>query len=240
MKKLIFNLYFFIFISCSSQKGDNVIVTINNKGNFYFKNDKLMAITSFKNDSISFKYKDTLLLKIEKYKADKLINEASFIYDLNNKISDDYIFPEDYYNYYEKFYTRIPYKNKYKLLDRDFVYIDTILDEVQDWKKYSNNKKKIEIFEFNLNENVRMLNAKFSPFIYGTTLKKLKLYVVDNFLIEMDANLIEEPGGEIIYYKKYYKYDKAGRLSSCKTINSLSGEIEDEDKIDYKEWCVYP
>ncbi|OXE97410.1 hypothetical protein B0A64_23370 [Flavobacterium araucananum] len=195
-----------------------------------------MAVTSSKNDSVSFKYRDTLLIKVEKYKSHKLISEADFIYDSNNKISDDYTFSEDYYNYYEKIYTRIPYENKYKLLDRDFVYIDAVLDEVQDWKKYSTNNKKTKTFEFKLNKNVRMLNAKFSPFIYGTIIKNLKLYVVDNFLVEIDATLIEEPNGETLFYKKYYQYDKVGRLSSSKTVNILSGELEDQDKIEYREW----
>ncbi|WP_456311933.1 hypothetical protein [Pseudomonas shirazensis] len=236
MKKLFLIVFFFMFISCSPQDNNNVIVTINNISNYYFKKEKLIAITSAKNDSISFKYKDTLLLKIEKYKVSKLVSEANLVYDPNNKISDDYTFSEDYYDYYEKFYTRIPYKNKYKLLDRDFVYIDTVLEEIHDWKKYCNKKKQKKIFEFKLDQNVRMLNAKFSPFIYGTILKNLKLYVENNYLIEIEAILSEEPDGENIYYKKHYEYDKTGRLISSKTINISSGEIEDEEKIEYRKW----
>ncbi|MBF4516161.1 hypothetical protein IRZ71_07405 [Flavobacterium sp. ANB] len=236
MTKLFLIIFLFMFISCSPQDCNNVVVTINNTGNYYFKKEKLMAITSAKNDSISLKYKDTLLIKVEKYKVGKLVSEANFLYDSNNKISDDYIFSEDYHDYFEKFYTRIPYKNKYKLLDRDFVYIDNVLDEVQDWKKYCNDKKEIEIFEFKLDENVRMLNAKFSPFIYGTMLKNIKLHVANNFLVEIEAILIEEPDGETIYYKRYYDYDKTGRLISSKTINSNSGQIEDQEKIEYRKW----
>ena len=236
MKKLFLIVFFFMFISCSSQDGNNVRVTINNISNYYFKKEKLMAITSAKNDSVSFKYKDTLLLKIEKYKVSKLFSEANLVYDPNNKISDDYTFSEDYYDYYEKFHTRIPYKNKYKLLDLDFVYIDNVLDEIPDWKKYCNDKKSIKVFEFKLSKNVRMLNAKFSPFAYGTIIKNLKLYVVNNFLVQIDATLLEEPGGETVRYKKSYKYDKAGRLSSSKTVNIISGKIEDQNKIQYREW----
>lgn len=236
MKKLTLIIFLFTSIGCSSQYENNVIVTINTKQKYYFKKEKLVAITLSKKDSISFKYKDTLLLKVEKYEESKLKSEANFIYDSNNKIKDSYIFLEDYYDYYEKFYTKIPYKNKYKLLDRDFVYIDSILDEVKDWKKYSNNKKTTKIFEFKLDKNVRMLNAKFSPFIYGTVLKNLKLHVKNNFLVEIDAVLIEKPDGETMYYKKYFEYDKAGRLSSSKTINFISGEIEDRQKIEYKSW----
>ena len=176
------------------------------------------------------------MLKIEKYKVSKLVSEDNLVYDSNNKISDDYTFSGDYYDYYEKFYTRIPYKNKYKLLDRDFVYIDTVLEEIHDWKKYCNNKKQKKIFEFKLDQNVRMLNAKFSPFIYGTILKNLKLYVANNYLVEIEAILSEEPDGENIFYKKYYEYDKIGRLISSKTINISSGEIEDQEKIEYRKW----
>ncbi|AYN03083.1 hypothetical protein EAG11_02020 [Flavobacterium sp. 140616W15] len=240
MNKLFLIGFLFIFMSCKAQDSNNVIITINSKNNYYFKKEKLTAIALSKNDSISFKYKDTLLLKVEKYKMNKLISQANFIYDSNNKISNDYIFSEDYYDYYEKFHTRIPYKNEYKLLDRDFVYIDTVLDQIEDWKKYCNNKSEKKIFEFKLNENVRMLNAKFSPFVYGTILKNLKLYVTDNLLIEIDAILIEEPNGEKIYYKKYFEYDKEGRLSSSKTVNATSGKIESQDKIEYRKWFVSP
>lgn len=240
MRKLFLIVFFFMFISCNAQVYNNVIVTINNRDNYYFEKEKLMAIVLSKNDSILLKYKDTLLLKVEKYKTGKLISEANFIYDLKGKISEDYLFTEDYYDYYEKFNTRVPYYNKYKLLDRDFVYIDAVLDEIKDWKKYCTNKKATKTFEFKLNKNVRMLNAKFSPFIYGTILKNLKLYVADNFLIEVDAVLIEEPDGETMYYKKYYEYDKVGRLISSKTVNVISGQIEDQDKIEYREWLVFP
>lgn len=237
MKNLFVNTIFFMLIGCcSAQNRNNIIITINNRNKYYFKNENLIARTSSKNDSICFKYKDTILINVQKYKAHKLISEANFIYDPNNKIADNYIFPEDYYDYYEKFYTRIPYKNKYKLLDQDFIYIDAVLDEIPDWKKYYNTKKTTKVFEFKLSKNVRMLNAKFSPFIYGTTIKDLKLYVVNNFLIEIDATFLEEPGGETIQYKKKYKYDKAGRLSSSETINVISGEIENQNKIEYKEW----
>lgn len=222
-------------MGCKAQDSSHVIVKLNNRNNYYFDKEKLMSIVSSKNDSISFTYRDSLILKIEKYKTGKLISYVNFVYDVNNNISDNFIFPEDYYDYFEKFYTRVPYTNKYKLLDRDFVYIDAVLD--QDRKKYYSNKKEAtKIFEFNLDKNVRMLNAKFSPFAYGTILKKIKLYVVNNFLVELDATLVEEPNGEIIYYKKHYEYDKEGRLSSSKTINVISGEIEDQDKIEYKEW----
>ncbi|WP_123774037.1 hypothetical protein [[Flexibacter] sp. ATCC 35103] len=191
-----------------------------------------MAVVSSKKDSVSFTYRDSLILKIEKHKTGRLISYVNFVYDVNNNISDNFIFPEDYYDYFEKFYARVLYTNKYKLLDRDFVYIDAVLD--QEKKKYYS--KETKIFEFNLDKNVRMLNAKFSPFAYGTILKKIKLYVVNNFLVELDAMLVEEPNGEIIYYKKHYEYDKEGRLSSSKTINVISGEIEDQDKIEYKAW----
>jgi hypothetical protein len=232
MRGLLFIAY---FLTCSCNAQDhNIKITINSKNKYYFNKEKLTAISS-KKDSVSFTYRDSLILKIEKHKAGKLISEANFVYDVNNRISDDFVFSEDYYDYFEKFYTRVPFTNKYKLLDRDFVYIDAVLD--QDSKKYYSNKKEAtKIFEFNLNKNVRMLNAKFSPFAYGTILKKIKLYVVNNFLVELDATLVEEPNGEIIYYKKNYEYDKEGRLSSSKTINVISGEIEDQDKIEYKEW----
>lgn len=239
MKKLLVITFFLMFMSCYAQEINNVVVTINNRGDYYFKKENLIAIAFSENDSISFKYKDTLLLKVEKYQAGKLISEANFIYDSNNKVPDDYVFLEDYYDYYEKFYTRVPYTNKYKLLDRDFVYIDTVLDEIEDWGKYYS-KKTAKIFEFKLDRNVRMLNAKFSPFVYGTILKNLKLYVVDDFLVEIDAVLIEEPDGETIYYKKYYEYDKLGRLSSSKTVNAISGVIEDQSKIEYREWLIFP
>jgi hypothetical protein len=81
-----------------------------------------------------------------------------------------------------------------------------------------------------------MLNAKFSPFVYGTIIKKLKLYVMNNFLVQIDATLLEEPGGETVRYKKSYKYDKAGRLSSSKTVNIISGKTEDQNIIEYKGW----
>ncbi|WKL48599.1 hypothetical protein Q1W71_02200 [Flavobacterium pectinovorum] len=237
MKKLLVIAIFLMLIDCSNaQDKNNVIVTINNKDKYFFKEENLMAVVSSKSDSIRFKYKDTLLLKVEKYKVGKLISEANFIYDSNNKIADNYIFQEDYYDYYEKFYTRIPYKNKYKLLDLDFVYIDNVLDEIPDWKKYCNDKKSTKVFEFKLSKNVRMLNAKFSPFAYGTIIKNLKLYVVDNFLVQIDVTLLEEPDGETVRYKKTYKYDKAGRLSSSKTVNIISGKIEDQNKIQYREW----
>ncbi|MBS7254678.1 hypothetical protein [Flavobacterium branchiicola] len=125
MKKIII-IFHFILISCSLHNNNNVIITINNKGKFYYKKEQLIAVTTSKNDSISFKYKDTLLLKSQKYKMGKLISEANFSYDSNNKIPDDYIFTDDYYSYFEKFHTRIPYQNKYNLLDQDFVYIDAI------------------------------------------------------------------------------------------------------------------
>lgn len=236
MKKLFVILIFFMLIGCNAQDKNNVIVTINNRDKYFFKKENLMAIVSSKSDSIAFKYKDTLLLKAEKYRVGKLVSEANFIYDSNNKIADNYIFQEDYYDYYEKFHTSIPYKNHYKLLDRDFVFIDTILDEIPDWKKYSNDKKSTKVFEFKLSKNVRMLNAKFSPFVYGTVIKKLKIYVANNFLVGMDASLQEEPVGETVHYKKSYKYDKAGRLSSSKTVNIISGEIEEQNKIEYKQW----
>ncbi|OMQ11278.1 hypothetical protein BXU01_13235 [[Flexibacter] sp. ATCC 35103] len=230
MRGLLFIAY---FLTCSCNAQDhNIKITINNKNNYYFDKEKLMAVVSSKKDSVSFTYRDSLILKIEKHKTGRLISYVNFVYDVNNNISDNFIFPEDYYDYFEKFYARVLYTNKYKLLDRDFVYIDAVLD--QEKKKYYS--KETKIFEFNLDKNVRMLNAKFSPFAYGTILKKIKLYVVNNFLVELDAMLVEEPNGEIIYYKKHYEYDKEGRLSSSKTINVISGEIEDQDKIEYKAW----
>lgn len=235
--KIFLLITYFLTNSCTAQD-HNIKVIINNRNNYYYNNEELMALVTSKKDSISFKYKDSLIIKIEKYNVGKLISEANLVYDKSNKIPDNFVFTEDYYDYYEKFYTRVPYMNKYKLLDRDFVYIDAILD--QDREKYNSNNKTSKIFEFKLDKNVQMLSAKFSPFVYGTVLKNLKLYVVNNFLVELDATFIEDIDEKIINYKKYYEYDKESRLRSSKTINITSGEIEDRDEIEYNDWLVYP
>jgi hypothetical protein len=232
MKKLSIIAFSFMFISCSSIDTDNIIVTINSNYNYYYTKEKLIAITSSKKDSISFKYKDTLLLKIAKYKVGKLISEANFIYDANNIISDDYIFPEDYYNYYESLKTKIPYKNKYGMLDKDFYYIDAVLG----WENFisATELKSTQDLQVQLNKGIN--DAQYSLFINGNIIKRIKLHIVNNFLKEIDATLIDEPTGQLIKYKKYYQYDRHGRLRFTKTLNDSSGKIEHEQKFEYKSW----
>ncbi|TRX31908.1 hypothetical protein FNW52_18115 [Flavobacterium sp. ZT3R18] len=84
-----------------------------------------------------------------------------------------------------------------------------------------------------------MSNARFSPFVYGTTIREMKLHVVDNFLKEMDVDFIDKPSGKRIKYKKYYQYDNQGRLSFTKTLNTSSGKIENHEKFEYREWLPY-
>ncbi|MFH7019246.1 hypothetical protein [Flavobacterium sp. FlaQc-47] len=233
MRVLLLITYFLTYI-CNAQD-QNVKVTINNRNNYYFIKEKLIAIVSSKNDSISFKYKDTLLLKVEKYKLGKLISEADFIYDSDNIIADDYTFSEDYYDYYEKFQTKIPFINKYKMLDDDFYYIDAILDKVN-WENYNPDKKLKSAYNIRFKLDIGVSNAKFSPFAYGTTIREIKLYVVANFLKEMNADFIDNPSGKQVKYKKYYHYDNQGRLVLTKTINSSLGKIENQEKFEYKSW----
>jgi hypothetical protein len=214
-----------------------IISTDKTKNYYYFKNNILTAIMFSNKDSLYFKYKNNLLVKINQFENGKFTGEANYIYnDKNERI--DLTYSKDYNDYYQNYSTEIPYVNKYNLLEKDFVYIDAILSSVKNGKSYYLNKKlkRTHSLSFKLDVDVTLSNSNISPFIFGSTIKNLKLSVKDNYLKEIYAVLMYNSGRKRIVYKKYYTYDKNGRLKSTKTIDVTNNKVENKETIEYSEW----
>lgn len=219
-------------------KNVKIIVSIDKAKNYYyFKNDMIVAIVLSKKDSIHFEYKNNLLTKIIQFENSKLTGEAEYSYNSKNEVID-LTYSEDYNDFYESYITRIPYINKYNLLEKDFVYIDAILSNVKNSENYFLNKK-IKLtnsLNFKLNLGVDLCNYRISPFIFGDTIKNLELIIKNNLLIEMKAVLIDESSRKKITYRKLYTYDKMNRLKSTKTINITNKKVESQENIEYVNW----